>query len=144
MDTFFPIEKCAERLYKEYQKHNKLIIAVDFDDTVYDFHSVDTDHKNTIKILKECSDMGFFVVIFTASRPDRYDFMKMFLEFYGVKVATVNQNPIDLPYGNNGKIYYNILLDDRAGLYSAYLTLQMTLHMIKQNKKDEQIPSVSE
>jgi hypothetical protein len=142
MDNFFHIDKCAERLYKEYSKHNKLIVAVDFDDTVYDFQSLDTNHKKTLGILKECSELGFYIVIFTAARPDRYEFMKMFLEFYGVKVTGVNQNPIELPYGNNGKIYYNILLDDRAGLYSAYLTLQMTLHMINQNKKDEQISIV--
>jgi hypothetical protein len=136
MDTYFFIENAAERLYREYQKHKQLIVAVDFDDTVYDYHSMDTDHKKVIEILQECSDRDFLLVIWTAGEPSRYDFMKLFFEFHKIKISSINQNPIDLPFGNNGKIYYNILLDDRAGLYSAYLTLQMTLHMIKNEVKE--------
>jgi hypothetical protein len=47
-----------------------------------------------------------------------------------ITIASINENPIDLPFGNNGKIYYNILLDDRAGLGQALDTLNKTIELI--------------
>ena len=49
----------------------------------------------------------------------------------GIVLDSINKNPIPMPYGNHGKIYYNILLDDRAGLGQAYDTLTELLKMIE-------------
>jgi hypothetical protein len=134
MDTFFDLNESANRLFREYKKHKQLIIAVDFDDTVYDYHSQGTNHQMTLELLKECSDLGFHMVIWTASVPTRYEMMLEFFKMHKINIASINKNPIDLPFGNNGKMYYNILLDDRAGLYSAYLTLKATVKMIYDEK----------
>lgn len=131
MDTFFSTNNAVMRLYQEWEKHPKLLIAVDFDETIFDFHKKGTDHTMVINLLKKCNDLGFYVSLFTASKPSRYDFMRNYMKELGVKIDAINENVIELPYGNNGKIYYNILLDDRAGLGQAYTTLASVIEMIR-------------
>jgi len=131
MDTYFDTIFCAQRLYKEWEKHPKLIIACDFDETVFDFHKIGSTHSDIISLLKECKAAGFYVVLFSASKPERYPFMIEFMKEQGIEVDAVNKNVIELPYGNNGKIYYNILLDDRAGLFQAATILSILLNRIK-------------
>lgn len=132
MDTYFDQLRAIDRLYKEYLKHKSLLIAVDFDDTVFDFHDEGTNHRLVLELLKECGELGFYITIYTASTPDRYNFMREYFAKDGIPVHSINKNPIEnLPYGHHGKIYYNIFLDDRAGLYSAYIVLRETVDKIK-------------
>jgi len=44
---------------------------------------------------------------------------------------------IKLPFGNNGKIYYNILLDYRAGLGQALDALEIFLDNIQNSREPE-------
>lgn len=115
------------RLMKEYYKHKKLIVAVDFDETVFDTHSKGYTFDRVFQILDRCQKLGFHLVIFTASEPERYPMMLEYYSNKGVKIDSINKNPVDLPYGNHGKIYYNILLDDRAGLGQAMDVLETVL-----------------
>lgn len=131
MDTFCQTNNAILRLYQEWEKHKKLMIAVDFDDTVFDFHNRNQEHSMVIEILKKCNDLGFYVTVFTASKPDRYDFIRNYMDKLSVKIHGINENAVQLPYGNNGKIYYNILLDDRAGLGQAYTTLMSVIELVK-------------
>jgi MoaA/NifB/PqqE/SkfB family radical SAM enzyme len=131
MDTFCSTNNAILRLYREWEKHKKLMVAVDFDDTIFDFHKKGNDHSMVINILKKCNELGFYVTIFTASKPERYDFIRNHMKELGVKIDAINENVVQLPYGNNGKIYYNILLDDRAGLGQAYTTLLSVIEMIR-------------
>jgi hydroxymethylpyrimidine pyrophosphatase-like HAD family hydrolase len=131
MDTFFSTNNAILRLYNEWTRHPKLLIACDFDDTIYDFHNNNTEHKMVIELLKKCNELGFYVTLFTASKPERYEFMRNHMKELGVKIDAINENVIELKYGNNGKIYYNILLDDRAGLGQAYTVLSSVIEMIK-------------
>ncbi len=129
-DTYFSTEVCVERLYTEYTKHKRLIVAVDFDSTVYPWKT-ESSHEQVLTLVKKCSDLGFYIVIFSASDAGRYQFMGDFLNSKGIKVSSINKNPIDLPYGNNGKIYYNLLLDDRSGLGQSVEILNKTLDLIE-------------
>lgn len=131
MDTFFSTNNAILRLYQEWERHKKLMIAVDFDETIFDFHKKGTDHAMVIKLLKKCNELGFYVTIFSASKPERYNFMRCYMKELGIKIDAINENVIQLPYGNNGKIYYNILLDDRAGLGQAYTVLSSVIEMIR-------------
>lgn len=130
MDTFFSTNYAIQRLYNEWEKHPKLLIACDFDETIFDFHKKGTNHEMVIALLKKCNELGFYVSLFTASKPERYDFMRRHMTELGVKIDAINENVIELKYGNNGKIYYNILLDDRAGLGQAYTILSSVIEMI--------------
>jgi hypothetical protein len=135
LDTFFDFTHCVNRLHNEWKKHPKLLIACDFDDTVFDFHQRNQSHQMVIDLLKKCNELGFYVTLFTASKPHRYDSMREHMESLGVKIDAINQNVIELPYGNNGKIYYNILLDDRAGLWEAVRILTSVISKIENNEK---------
>ena len=132
-DPFTSTANCVDRLYKEWCKHGKILISVDFDDTVYDFHSAGNDHLRVINILEECQKLGFYITVFTASKPDRFDFIREFMSNIGIQIHSINENPIPLHYGNNGKVYYNILLDDKAGLGQALDILETTVKIIQKN-----------
>lgn len=134
MDPFTSVYKVVERLHKEYNKHPKLIVAVDFDDTVYDFHKQGTQHTRVLDVLRKCNEFGFYVVLWTASTPERFNFMKEYMEEKQVHIDAINENPIPLPFGNHKKIYYNILLDDRAGLGQALDALEILINDIKNNR----------
>lgn len=130
-DPFFSQNACVERLYAEYKKHGQLIVAVDFDETIFPYKDKNVKYTKVIDLLRDCFGFGFYIVIYTASDPKRFPKMKEYLEQYGIAVSAVNKNPIKLPFGNHGKMYYNILLDDRAGLSSAYNVLREVVEKIK-------------
>lgn len=61
-------------------------------------------------------------------------FQKLHLNYdSGGEVHYINQSPPYIPYSGN-KVYYNILLDDRAGLSAAYEILYETKERIKNGK----------
>lgn len=123
-----------DRLFNEWQEHGKLIIATDFDDTVFDFHKQGHAYNRVIGLLKECQELDFHIIILTGSHPDCWPMQTRYLEDRGIKVAAINSNPFPLPFGNHGKPYFNLLLDDRAGLGQACITLEAVLDRIKKEK----------
>jgi len=127
----------VKRLYNEYKKHPRLIVACDFDDTVFDYHGGGENHERVLQLLRDCKKHNFYVVVWTASDPLRFPEMRTFLSDRGIKIDSINENPIPLPFGNHKKIYYNILLDDRAGLNSAVDTLETLLFLIDNEPKPE-------
>jgi predicted mannosyl-3-phosphoglycerate phosphatase (HAD superfamily) len=129
-DPYLYVHNCAIRLFIEWKKHPQLIVAVDFDETLFDFHEKGYTHEKVIALLKRCQECGFYIVLFTASAPERHKFMNDYMLGRGIVLDSINENPIPLPYGNHGKIFYNILLDDRAGLGQAVETLTEVLKMI--------------
>lgn len=135
MDAYFDTKKAVDRLYSEWQKHPRLVVACDFDDTVYDTHSKGHTFDMVIDLLKECKKLNFFVVIFTASKVERYPMIREYMTSLGIEIDGINENVIDLPFGKNGKIYANIFLDDRAGLFQAATTLLMLVEKIKSENK---------
>lgn len=111
------LEKYIDRLTKEWRQHKNIIIAVDFDDTISPWGLNTTQECNfVVEKLKTYQQQGAYIVIFTACNPDRFEDISNFCNQNDLIITGINKNPIDLPYGNNGKIYANIFLDDRAGL----------------------------
>ena len=137
MDPFTSTSKIVERLHKEYNKHPKLIVACDFDDTAYDFHNQGAQHTRVLEALRKCNELGFYVVLWTASAPERFNFMKEYMKEKQVHISAINENPIELPFGNHKKMYYNILLDDRAGLGQALDALEILINDIKSKPTPE-------
>jgi len=115
------------RLYKEYQTHKKLIVAIDFDDTVFDFHKEGHTYDRVFDVLFECQNLGFYIVLFTGTPKEKWPEQIKYLDQFGIHVDSVNTNPLPLPFGNDGKIYYNILLDDRAGLGESLSILELVI-----------------
>lgn len=133
MNPFEQTSRCVERLFNEYKKHPRLVISTDFDDSVFNFHQYpDTSYERIISALQACKRLNFFVVCFTASPVSRYDFIREhFKSVIGIEIDGINENVIDTPYGKNGKIFYNIHLDDRCGLGQATDILETLIQKIQ-------------
>jgi hypothetical protein len=66
----FGKEACKKRLLEEYHKYRKLIVAFDFDNTIFDYHNTGGDYSCVIELLKECSLLGFEMILFTTDEDD--------------------------------------------------------------------------
>lgn len=130
--------KYYQRLYDEWKQHGKIIIAIDFDDTIspWKFKSEDdlVEIEKTINIVKTAKQIGAYLVIFTACNEDRYEDILKYCNHKGLEIDAINRTPLDLPYGNTNKIYANIFLDDRAGLIEAVEMLEDTMYKIRAYK----------
>lgn len=110
------------RLHDEYDKYGKLIIGFDFDNTIFDYHNCGGDFRSIILLLQECKTLGFTLYLFTAdSDPEKLKWKTDFCKHYGIEPEYINESPV---LKENKKPYFNILLDDRAGLESAYCILK--------------------
>lgn len=127
-NDYYNEQRCMTRLLDDFLKHGNLVIAFDFDNTIYDYHEIGCTFNDVICLLKECSELGFTMVLFTANEgKEKLDFCKEYCLKNGIRVDYINESPIM----KTRKPYYNILLDDRAGLESAYKTLKAVVSNIK-------------
>lgn len=132
------MNKFQRRLIDEWSQYGKIIIAVDFDDTIspFKFNEFEDNqfYARVWNLLNECYQTGAYIVCHTSCNPDRYDFIINEFKRNGIPEVYINQTPIDLPYGNTGsKIYANIYLDDRAGLNEALEMLETALYYQRGN-----------
>jgi len=125
-------DKYVTRLYNEWVEHGKIIIGVDFDDTLKPWKLNEQEELNfVVKALKLAMETGCYLVVFTACRTDRYAEIEEHCRQLGLVIDKINQNPIELPYGNQNKIYANIFIDDRAGLYEAIEILESAAYRVR-------------
>lgn len=124
----FNYEACCKRLLSEYYKYGKLIVAFDFDNTIFDYHENGGDYSCVIDLLCKCSELRFTMVLFTA-HDSRYklNWITNYCQGCGISVDFINSSPIM----NTRKPYYNILLDDRAGLEESYNILKYVVDEAK-------------
>ena len=126
----FNQQACLERLKNEYDKYGKLIVAFDFDNTIYDFHKNEGDYSEVIDLLKECIKLEFDLILFTVDEdPDKVSEKVRWLvsnDLWSYKSSHffVNIGPL---FSGSRKPYYNILLDDRAGLEESYNILKQVV-----------------
>lgn len=129
MDEYLKPNASFLRLLNEYNQYKSLVIAYDFDNTIYDFHKKGETYFDVIKLLQELKDSGCFMICFTANSDN--EFVVNYLKDNDVPFDAINENP---PFfkSNSRKIYFNALLDDRAGLVQVYSELKLLLTIIKQ------------
>lgn len=124
------------RLLRIHHEHGGLTVACDFDNTLFDFHYEREKHLRQEYDLSEIHSLlvrlkaaGCYIIIWTASEDDA--FVKRFLAQTNIPYDALNENP---PFfkGKARKIYYNVLLDDAAGLRETYQLLTRFLNQISQ------------
>lgn len=126
-------QRFLDRLITEWEQYGKIIIAVDFDDTISPFKYNDLEaqqlYKRVWNLLNLSYETGAYIVCHTSCNPDRYMLIRNEFLRNGIPEVYINETPIELPYGNKGsKIYANIFLDDRAGLNEALDMLETALY----------------
>lgn len=123
----------TERLAEEWNKHSRLIIAVDFDDTIKPFRIHMNYYDRVMNLLRECANVGAIIICFTAREEERWPEIREFYEKNQIPLNAINKTPDDIPkYGRTGKVYANIFLDDRAGLSECLVMLQKALDLRKE------------
>jgi hypothetical protein len=131
--------KYVERLIKEWLTHGKIVLACDFDDTIFPWgFKSEEDLKamaKVVDVVQLAQNIGIYLAIWSACAPDRFDEVRDFCNKMNMKVDSINENPIPLPYGNHRKMYYNHLLDDRAGLEQAVDMLEYACYRVLSDRK---------
>lgn len=121
--------KYVVRLRKEWEQYGKIILGVDYDDTISPWKWTKEELQDTINLIKEAQLCGAYVAMFTSCSEERYEDIRKYAHSVGIRVDSINQNPIAVPYGNTSKIYANIFLDDRAGLEEAKEILRTCIYL---------------
>ena len=115
------------RLIEEYKKYHNLIIGFDFDNTIcgLDNESI----SKVILLLQECKKLGFTLCLYTISASDEWlEWKVKYCEYFGISPNYVNDSPV---LRGNRKPFFNILLDDRAGLTEACICLENVVNYIQ-------------
>lgn len=132
VDKFLKEGESYNRLLLEYKKYGKLIIAVDFDDTLHDYHREGNSYELVTALVKELYANDFYIIIWTAN-PD-LDYVSTYLHQHDIPYHKINEvAPVSekwLNGSNPRKIYANAFLDDRAGLIQVYNDLIKLLNYI--------------
>lgn len=122
----FNQQACAERLLNEYRKYDRLIVGIDFDNTI---KPIDPNNScnDVITLLQRCSQDSKIVLCLWSISTNK-DEEKSKLDHcakIGIKIDYVGSSPYQI--GSGPKQFFNVLLDDRAGLESAYYNLKYVL-----------------
>lgn len=130
-DPYFSTDRNVDRLLEQYKLHGKLIVAFDFDDTIFDYHKKGYAYPKVVELLKLCNVMGFTLIMLSTKEDEEelgtnLDYCKKI----GLGDVWVNSGPI-MPKAR--KPFFNIYLDDKAGLGQAYEILNQTVNLIKRN-----------
>jgi hypothetical protein len=138
-DFFLDDKNCIDRLFEEWKKYGQLIVAYDYDSTVFDYYKKGWKFKKVIELIRDCKRMGFHLTLFTSCNDDRMPEIKKYLADNDIPYHSINETPDYIPFRGR-KVYFNILLDDRAGLSSTYDQLLTVIAKIRSHKQTELIP----
>lgn len=134
------MNKFTERLLEEWKQHSKIVVGVDVDDTIKPWRtSTQEECDKVIRDLINAKDVGAYITIFTACNEDRFEEIKTYCKEKGLEIDSINQNPIELPYGNQNKIYANIFIDDRAGLQESLECLNEAMYRMRAYKAGKRL-----
>lgn len=121
-DPYYSHSRVIDRLKEELKKYEFLIIGFDFDDTIYDYHKKGYSYDNVINLLKTSKELGFVLCLYTVEPdPNKLKWKINYCKELGIEPDYVNKSPVMI---GTSKPFFNILLDDRAGLHSACLELK--------------------
>lgn len=128
MDFYLNAQNSSDRLLEEYNEYGSLVVAFDFDDTVFDFHKKGRVYSDVIKLLQELKSVNCYLICWTAN--ENLAMVVSYLKDNGIPFDALNENP---PFfkSTNRKVYANAYLDDRAGLRQVYDELNNLLITIK-------------
>lgn len=115
--------KLLQKLLDQHTKHGKLIVAYDFDDTVYPFSLSVEELKDTVELIKELDKQGHFVYCYTSN--EDMNKVTSYLYFNKIPYKSINKSLVE----SSGKQFYNVLLDDKAGLNEVKEVLRIFLGM---------------
>ena len=93
-----------------------MVIAVDFDGTIveHDYPRIGAPAEHAIHYLHKFRQYGVKIVLWTMRSGDELIEAVKYLEYHGVELYGINENPTDKHWTNSPKAYANIYIDDAA------------------------------
>jgi hydroxymethylpyrimidine pyrophosphatase-like HAD family hydrolase len=129
MDKYLEKDSAYNRLWAEYQKYGSLIVAVDFDDTLYDFWNTGESYEQVRQLVRDLHKANCYIIIWTGNQ--NTEFVINFLKENNIPYDSINDEaPVSKKVlGDNipRKVYANVYVDDRAGLNHIYNDLRRLL-----------------
>lgn len=120
MDFFMDSRNVVDRLLAVYKEHGKLLIAFDFDDSVFNTHNrTNASYDLVHELLRELRPYARFMC-FTASWEERFPFIKQFCNDNGLPLDVGVNDDLETLGWKTRKPYFNAILDDRCGLRQTY------------------------
>lgn len=133
MDKYLKLNSAYNRLWAEYNKYKSLIVAVDFDDTLYDFHKDGGTYFQVQQLIRDLKEIGCFIIIWTGNQ--NTEFVINYLNENNIPFDTIND---EAPASKkllggkfNRKVYANVYIDDRAGLEQVYNDLTKLIENVR-------------
>tara|TARA_R110002012_G_scaffold261246_1_gene443055 strand:- start:33 stop:422 length:390 start_codon:yes stop_codon:yes gene_type:complete len=115
----------TEKLLDVYRKYGIIILGCDFDDTIFPLTDNSYIRNRCEKVIELIISLRSVMklCLYTTTNPQELKYkvhiMKNTMKLYP---DYINESPID--FGGNAKPYFNILLDDKAGLNEAIEILE--------------------
>ena len=128
MDFYLDRENSWSRLIEEYNKYGTLVVAFDFDDTVYDYHKKGRMYRDVINLLRELKTINCYLICLTGNNDAC--FVKKYLNENRIPFDALNENP-PFHQSTSRKIYANAYLDDRGGLKQVFDELYKLVITVK-------------
>lgn len=130
MDKYLDTEASYQRLLSEYKKYGSLIVCVDFDDSVYDFHSTGGSYEMVRQLVRDLYAKNCYIIIWTGNEDT--EFVSSFLKENNIPYHSINEEcPAAVKaMGSKKKIYSNVTIDDRIGMAQVYNELTRLLNEI--------------
>lgn len=128
MDEFLKPGSTFNRLYDEYKKYGGLVIGVDYDGTLFDYHKKGTTYDMVIELVKDLKLFGCKIIIWTANAS--LSNVEKYLVEKGIPFDGINTDGVELGYTSR-KPMFNCLIDDRAGILQTYTELKMLVDLLR-------------
>ena len=109
-----------QKLIKAYNQHGSIIVALDFDDTIFPYtenHDIKERCEALIELIQSIRK-HIVLCLFSCDNEHTMRYKVKIMELSGINPDFVNDSPVKI-HGETKKPYYNILLDDKAGLSEA-------------------------
>jgi len=122
-------QKLIKKLYDAYLQHGTIILGVDFDNTVFPLDTMFIEEcYETVELVKRAMPYST-ICLWTVADKWSLVYKVALMEAMGIKAAYVNESFIQL--GDGPKPFFNLLLDDSAGLEEAKAILEGFLQLIE-------------
>lgn len=124
MEKYLKEGESLKRLLKDYRDFGTLIVAVDFDDTLFDFCGEGYNCDKVKSLLQDLDAIGCEIAIWTANQD--VEFVEQYLKDNNIPFNCINEECPTSEKWLEGKeyrprkIFAHAYLDDRAGLRQVY------------------------
>ena len=134
-DRYLASTETMVRILREWREYgSKFIISYDFDHTVFDFDGIGDTHSKVMELLRLCANVGAYFIVYTCKPEEFYDEIREYCKMHDLSCDSINENAPFITYKLSCKLFYNVFLDDRAGLESVYKDLKLAASILATEK----------